>query len=156
MSGESASELIDRARQSGLFPAELLEKLTQELTTETAPDQVRQHLHERGLLTPEQWNVFAGEISISVESEAQQLVPVPNDDAGEAIVPTALPSESLFDTTTPARKRLEPPMNRQTMWTWFAFGGALWLVGFLVLGIWLGGCFDSSPQPNPKNGRSAP
>lgn len=90
-------------------------------------------------------------------------VPLPPDESEVVYVPPPLDAEAtggdLADfspSTSPPRIHADPPMDRQTMWTWFAFGGALWLVGFLVLGIWLGGCFDSSPPSNPKNGRSAP
>jgi hypothetical protein len=159
MSGESAEVFLTRLRQSGLFPSDLLDELANGLTPDSTPEHILRQLQERGSLTPEQAAVFANEpypLSLEpVEPDAPQLTTVPDDGAGEVIVPDAVVPDSPFDTGAPARKRIEPPMSRQTMWTWFAFGGALWLVGFLVLGIWLGGCFDSTPA-NPKNGRTSP
>lgn len=160
MSGETAAEILARIRQSGLFPPDRLKEIEFGLTPDATPDQLLRLLQEREPLTSEQAAVFANDtIPVNIapnEPDAPQLVTVPVDGAGEAIVPDAVEPDSPFETTTPVRKRIEPPMSRQTMWTWFAFGGALWLVGFLVLGIWLGGCFDTAPNSNPKVGRTAP
>lgn len=94
-----------------------------------------------------------------IDEESPVPVPLLPDESEVVYVPPPLHAETagsdlanFTPSTSPPRIHAEPPMDRQTMWTWFAFGGALWLIGFLVLAIWLGGCFDSSP-PIPKNGR---
>ena len=152
MPGESASDLLARARQSGLFPDSWLDELT-----DIPSEEALRRLRERDAISLDQRSFL--DSTPSEPSAIAELVPVPQDDAGEAFVPDAVSLETPFAPSpinSPVRTRVTPPMDRQTMWTWFVFGGALWLVGFLVLGIWLGGCFDSSTPSSPKNGRSAP
>ena len=113
-------------------------------------------LRERGIIASD-----SVEDLIAVNATASESFPAvemltPADETGEAFTPAAIEEldepfvPTLNTTLKPTPRRTEPAMTREKMWTWFAIGGALWLIGFIILGVWLGGCLDSKPASRPS------
>lgn len=56
----------------------------------------------------------------------------------------------LDDSPATRRRPPQPTMSRETMWKWIGIGGGMWLLGLLILGLWIGGCFSDTPKPRLK------
>jgi hypothetical protein len=178
MMPQSTNEILQAAIQRGYLSSEIAETIAQDVSVPGDPDRFKTYLIERQLLTLEQWNTLMASSSwIELQSavtapialdEPMPLfnVPVGHDD--NAYVPESIPAPddngptsfvpSLDETVSKpmVRRHIEAPMTRETMWKWIGIGGTLWLLGFLVLGAWLGGCFQDTPKikSKPKSSQS--
>jgi hypothetical protein len=89
------------------------------------------------------------------DEEPTPLQPVPPGHDDRPFVPEDASSSNLltdtFDDSPVNRRRPPAPtMSRETMWKWIGIGGGMWLLGLLILGLWIGGCLSDTPKPRFK------
>jgi hypothetical protein len=118
-------------------------------------------LQAAGTITAEQRNLFANDPpsteSIVLSEEPMPLLSVPAGHDDNPYVPESAETPGMIFTNSaanpaspPVRRVADKPMTREQMWTWIGVGGGLWMLGLIILGVWLGGCLNEAPKPRPK------
>lgn len=124
---ESPSAFLAFARERGLLSEEAVGQLAGDPTLPADIDAFLATLRDRGLL--------------ATDFTTDQAAPVDDESADP---PTGLLSDEPTDlpVVVPAAhpRTSKDPMTRGTMWAWAGVGAAMWLVGLVVLGLWVGGC----------------
>ena len=146
----SPAEYLAFARLNGILSAERIDELFADSSLPSQIDDFLIALKERGILASDVAVANDSAESIPLASAIEQTEPE------EVFTPPALleahdsfSSLKSSPTSSPVQPRPVPQMSREKMWTWFIIGGALWLVGFLILGCWMGGCFDDNSKTKP-------
>ncbi|MFO0935177.1 MAG: hypothetical protein U0798_01515 [Gemmataceae bacterium] len=137
MTFASPADFLAHARSSGLLSSERVDEL---LTDQTLPDSVTDFLavlKERGILNAD-WTAAETTPPSSSQSE-QAYVAIPHLDSAELFSTDGMGETGNLGSST-VRRAPPSTMSRSTMWTWVALGGFLWLVGFIIFGMWLSGC----------------
>lgn len=124
---DTPAAFLDFARERGLLSEDVLGQLAGDPTLPSDLDAFLTVLRDRGLVATD----FSTDTPLPPEDESTDpptclLSDEPTD--LPVVIPTAHPRHS------------KEPMSRGTMWAWAGVGAALWVVGLIVLGLWVGGC----------------
>jgi hypothetical protein len=127
MAFDSPAAFLTFARERGLLSDEAVDQLTGDPTLPADLDAFLAALRDRGLLATDfTTDPPAPAGDESADPPACLLTDEPTD------LPVVVPASHP--------RHAKEPMSRQTMWAWAGVGAAMWVVGLVVLGLWLGGC----------------
>ena len=155
-------DLIAILRQNDWLSAEQWAALETDAATPREPRAFLDLLRDRQILTAEQVASLTNPVIVDeptlLSDEPMPLITVPLGHEDRPFIPESIevepepfvPPLSSSNGTAPVRRQTEKPMTRETMWTWIGLGGGFWLIGLIVLGLWLGGCFQDAPKVRPK------
>ena len=147
MAFASPAEFLAHARTSGALPPDCIDELLVDPSLPDTIDEFLAALKQRGILGSDP--IEGSLVSLVSVEGTLPVVAVPHDESGEVFTPLAIPESEGSFVPSPVRRRTDSQMTREKMWTWIAVGAGLWLVGFIILGVWLGGCLEGTPKPKP-------